>query len=179
LLAATATAPIGVDANHIREQQDPDMPAGEPTHDFTSPNWAPLYVSSLRTRPTSFMWVHRCVHADGFRLEAYKHRISRPYLYLSDGVAFMAGEDEALHLVDVRSALGTIADSLERPRRPRPTTPVDDAARLQEPAARRRHPGGPTSRTLLVGGVAGAPSAAGLPPRTDLFPGSRHRSRTD
>lgn len=117
------------------------MPAAKPIHDSTSPNWAPLHLVVPPDQAEMFMWMHGCVWTDGFRLEAYKHRITRQYLYLSeDGAAYMAGEDEALHLVDVRSALDAIGDNLEELGCPRATTPDVEAARLEQLAARRRHP---------------------------------------
>ena len=123
------------------------MPAAKPIHDFTSPNWAPLHVVVSPDQVEMFMWMHGCIWTDGFRLEAYKHRITRQYLYLSeDGAAYMAGEDEALHLVDVRSALDAIGDNLEELGCPRATTPDVEAARLEQLAARRRHPRPPRRR---------------------------------
>ena len=117
------------------------MHAAKPIHDFTSPNWAPLHLVVPANQAEMFMWMHGCVWADGFRLEAYKHRITRQYLYLSeDGAAYMAGDDEALHLVDVRSALDAIGHRLEDLGWPPATTPPDEAARLDELATRRRHP---------------------------------------
>ena len=117
------------------------MPAAKPVHYFTSPNWAPLHLVVPADQAEMFMWMHGCVWADGFRLEAYKHRITRQYLYLSeDGAAYAAGDDEALHLVDVRNVLNAIDDSLADLGWPRATTPADEAARLEELAARRRHP---------------------------------------
>ena len=118
------------------------MPAAKPILDFTSPNWAPLHLVVPADQAEMFMWMHGCVWADGFRLEAYKHRITRQYLHLSeDGAAYMAGEDETFQLVDVRDALDAIGDSLDELGWPRATTPADEAARLAQLAARRRHPG--------------------------------------
>jgi len=111
-----------------------------PEHDFRSPNWAPLHLVVPADQAEMFMWMHRSVYADGVRLEAYKHRITRQYLYLSDsGSAYVAGEDESAHLVDVRSALDAIGDMLEQLGWPRATTPADEAAHLDQLAARRRH----------------------------------------
>lgn len=91
------------------------MPAAKPILDFTSPNWAPLHLVMPADQAEMFMWMHGCVWPDGFRLEAYKHGITRQYLYLSeDGAAYMPGEDETLHLVEVRSALDAIGDSLDK-----------------------------------------------------------------
>ncbi len=115
------------------------MPAAKPIIDLTSPNWAPLHLVVPADQAEMFMWMHGCVWTDGFRLEAYKHRITRQYLYLSeDGAAYMVGEDEAPRLVDVRRALDAIADSLDQLGWPRATTLADETARLLAP--RRRHP---------------------------------------
>ena len=116
------------------------MPAAKPILDVTSPNWAPLHLVVPADQAEMFMWMHGCVWADGFRVEAYKHRITRQYLYLSeDGAAYMPAEDETLHLVDVRSALDAIGDGLDELGWPRPTTPADEAVHLEQLAARRRH----------------------------------------
>ena len=117
------------------------MPADKPIYDFTSPTWAPLHLVVPADQAEMFMWMHGCVWADGFRLEAYKHRITRQYPYLSeDGAAYMVGGDEAPRLVDIRSALDAIADSLDELGWPRATTPADEAVYLERLAAQRRHP---------------------------------------
>ena len=118
------------------------MPAAKPILDFTSPNWAPLHLVVPADQAELFMWMHGCVWADGFRLEAYKHHVTRQYLYLSeDGAAYMPGEHGTLHLVDVRSALdATATASAGSDGHGRPPPPTRRPA-LRSLAARRRHPG--------------------------------------
>ncbi len=101
------------------------MPTAKPVHDFTSPNWAPLLLVVPADEAEQFMWMHSCVWAHGFRLEAYKHRTTRQYLYLSeDGRAYIAGEGEAPELVDGRIELLAVGVSLDELRGPQATTPV-------------------------------------------------------
>lgn len=120
------------------------MTTTEPTYDFANANWAPLRLVLPVAEAGMFMWMHAVIYEDGFRLEAYKHRITRQYLFLEQhGHAYVASPD-GLELVDVRVALGAIGDDLERLGWPRDATSADEldgldgGSRRHSPTRRRR-----------------------------------------
>jgi hypothetical protein len=60
----------------------PRAKRGEILDEF-DPNWEPL-LALARVYVDEFMWMFRVELRGGIRLEAYKHRWSRRYLYLTD-----------------------------------------------------------------------------------------------
>lgn len=116
------------------------MHAGKPVYDSTSPNWSPIRLVLSEDQTEMFMWMHAYIWPDGSRLDAYKHRITRQYLYLSDDCwVYLRGRGGALHLVDLHTALATIGDSLAALGWPRWITPADEAVRVEHAVAPRRH----------------------------------------
>ena len=69
------------------KQRKPRAKRGEMLDEF-DPEWEPL-LTLARIYVDEFMWMFRVELKGGIRLEAYKHRWSRRYLYLSeDGRCF-------------------------------------------------------------------------------------------
>ena len=175
------------------------MAAPEPTYEYTTPNWAPLHLVVPATQADLFMWMHGCTYADGFRLEAYKHVITRQYLLLdSRGCAYTHGEDGALQPVEVRSALDAVADMLEslgwprdatrrtrlagrrRPPRPVATTGPDAEDAARGPVARLRAPSAPSTKMartrVALSGHRGRASAGPPPLARRSLPSSGTRA---
>lgn len=50
--------------------------------DADEPDWEPLIALMAPELVGSFMWMFPVTLADGTRMEAYKHRVTRRYLYL-------------------------------------------------------------------------------------------------
>jgi hypothetical protein len=56
---------------------------------YDDPVWEPLLAAVGERLTGSFMWMHEEVLAGGLAVHAYKHKVTRRYLYLSeDGRAF-------------------------------------------------------------------------------------------
>ena len=57
-------------------------------HQHEDPTWEPLLDVLGEELTAGFMWMHEETLEDGVRVQAYKHRMTRRYLYLSEGGAF-------------------------------------------------------------------------------------------
>lgn len=61
----------------------PGLPA--PLLQVEDPDWTPLFDAVGERLAPGFMWMHESRFPDGTPLHAYKHIITRRYLYLTDG----------------------------------------------------------------------------------------------
>jgi hypothetical protein len=57
-------------------------------HQHEEPTWEPLLDAVGEELTAGFMWMHEETLEDGTRVQAYKHRYTRRYLYLGAGGAF-------------------------------------------------------------------------------------------
>ncbi len=90
------------------------MDTTEPRYEYQEPNWAPLFKILPPGQAELFMWMHTVVYDGGLRLEAYKHVITRQYLYLdADGRGWRPAEDAPLHPLDPREPLEEIYRHLD------------------------------------------------------------------
>lgn len=82
------------------KQKKPRAKRGEILDEF-DPNWEPL-LALARIYVDEFMWMFRVELRGGIRLEAYKHRWSRRYLFLTeDGRCFGFRGDSLYREIDV------------------------------------------------------------------------------
>ena len=70
--------------------------------DWKNPEWDPLRDALLGW----FMWMHVVELADGRRLHAYKHRMTRRYLHVTDtGQAFVCCGETSYREIDLEEAV--------------------------------------------------------------------------
>jgi len=73
---------------------------------FDTPSWAPLEAAIGSELASWFMWMHELQLADGSRIHAYKHSVTRRYLHLAaDGRAFDDRADGRYGEVHLASAI--------------------------------------------------------------------------
>ena len=71
------------------------------------PDWAPLADALLGW----FMWMYEVDLADGRRVHAYKHQITRRYVFLTaDGDAFEYREDDRYREIELDDAFIRVFD---------------------------------------------------------------------
>jgi hypothetical protein len=74
--------------------------------DSAAPNWAPLLRVVGEELAGSFMWMFEIATSDGRRLQAYKHRHTRRYLYLDNRAgSFLYVGPDRYQRIDLAAAL--------------------------------------------------------------------------
>jgi len=148
-------------------------------HQYDHPEWAPLVTLVGDDVADEFMWMCELALADGARVEAYKHRATRRYLYLAgDGRALARTAVDAYMAIEPEDAIRRAIHAPEKgearfmigpPGRPAATA----GARLSRPVQRRYWGDGPSPPPPQRGDRPGAPKSA----LADSFGGGRVPNR--
>lgn len=94
------------------KEKKPRSKRGQMLDEF-EPNWEPL-LALTRIYVDEFMWMFRIELRGGTLLEAYKHRWSRRYLYLTaDGRCFGYRGDSLYREIDVQEVFDLVVGRTE------------------------------------------------------------------